>query len=263
MHSENTSKANGRATASILISVEAPRPYLDEGEYVARCTDATIAWSKRWSKWVVRIVLEPINYYKPYTGELCRFLYAGKKPAMPHITSASQLYRLLVEANGAPLVNSQIDLSIFRGRFFQIRVATVKQKSDKSHTDIDQCHWYSTVRDIALTHEPTQPTNPSNPHNPQNPHNTINPSNPDNPRNLLTYQPTQPIPKPSNTLNLSNPLTQGFPDEEFGVVMETEPYEFDLDENDCTPRISNKGSESQRSKGAATPRSQNAKRKKH
>src|SRR5580700_848186 len=75
-------KANGKAAPmSVTVSLEAPRPLLNEGPYLATCTEATCAWSRRWSKWICRLVMEPVNYTgRPYTGSLCKFLQLGSNP---------------------------------------------------------------------------------------------------------------------------------------------------------------------------------------
>ena len=53
---------SGRTERTVMISVEEPRPLLNEGKYRARCTAATIAWSRRWKKWIVKLHMEPLDW---------------------------------------------------------------------------------------------------------------------------------------------------------------------------------------------------------
>jgi|SRR5271157_460681 len=147
-----TPRSRSRSGASpqpMMISVEEPRPLLDEGEYLARCTDVTFAWSRRWKKWIVRVVLEPLNYYgRPYTGSLCRFLSLGTNPKKPHAGQQSNFRKLWVEINGGQPISGQVELGLFIGYVFKIVVATVKQ--DRNGEAIAPEHWYSTVREISF-----------------------------------------------------------------------------------------------------------------
>lgn len=76
-HRDKPAKANGKtpAVSVVTVSLEEPRQLLDEGRYTATCTAATVAWSRRWKKWIARLVMDPSDYTgRPYTGSLCKFL---------------------------------------------------------------------------------------------------------------------------------------------------------------------------------------------
>jgi len=135
----------------MMISVEEPRPLLDEGECRARCTDATVAWSKRWKKWIVVLHFEPLDYRgRPYTGELCKFLSLGTDPKKARAGQASTFRQLWVEVNGDQPSQGEVDLGIFVGHVFEIAVRTVRAKANKEKTPIPQEHWYSVVGDITF-----------------------------------------------------------------------------------------------------------------
>jgi hypothetical protein len=181
------------ASVPITISVEEPRPLLDEGEYVARCSDATIAWARRWKKWISRLVLEPVNYNgRPYTGSLCKFLQLGSNPKKPHAGQQSQFHKLWVEVNGAQPNNGELTLELFIGHLFKISVQTVR--ADKDGKKIAAVHHYSVVREIlfadALTREHLQHANTPNTDNTYNTPTQLTRE----PINLSTL-------KPSNTVN--------------------------------------------------------------
>jgi len=138
-----------RSASAITVSLEAPRPLLDEGEYLATCTDATVAWSRRWKKWIARLVMEPSDYQGiPYTGTLCKFFQLGSNPRRPHAGQQSEFRKLLVRLNGAQPVNGEASLALFVGRSFQIQVCTVRERSGEKFLPTD---WYSVVREISPT----------------------------------------------------------------------------------------------------------------
>lgn len=194
-----------RAERAVMISVEEPRPFLDEGEHFARCTTATVAWSRRWKKWIVRLVMEPLNYTgRPYSGELCKFLSLGIDPKKPRAGQASRFRTLWVEVNGAQPTQGEVDLEMFVGHVFHISVRTVKAKADKEKTPIPPEHWYSIVDQVTFckslprTLEHLQHAN------------TNNTGNTGNTPTLPTREPFNPLTltEPSNT---SNPLTPRVP----------------------------------------------------
>jgi hypothetical protein len=136
----------------IMISVEEPRPLLDEGNHLAKCTDATCAWSRRWKKWIVRLVMEPLDYHgRPYTGSLCKFLALGTNPKRPHAGQQSKFRALWVETNGGQPTGSDVDLGLFVGHTFKVSVCTVRQ--DRNGKAISSAQWYSIVREISLCSE--------------------------------------------------------------------------------------------------------------
>ncbi len=140
------------AERNVMISVEEPRPLLDEGHYTARCADATVAWSRRWKKWIVRLVMEPFDYTgRPYSGSLCKFLALGTNPKKPHAGQQSQFRSLWVEVNGGQPTGSDVDLGIFVGHTFKISIETVKR--DRSGKAIHPAHFYSIVREISFCSE--------------------------------------------------------------------------------------------------------------
>src|SRR5208337_2505908 len=147
-----TPRSPSRLSASpqpMMISVEEPRPLLNEGAYLARCTDATCAWSRRWKKWIVRLVMELLDYDgRPYSGSLCKFLSLGTNPKKPHAGQQSQFRRLWVEVNGGQPTGSDVQLGIFVGHVFKIGVGTVKQ--DRNGEAVAPAHWYSIVREISF-----------------------------------------------------------------------------------------------------------------
>jgi len=178
-------KTNGKAASmSVTVSLEAGRPLLDEGAYRARCTEATIAWSKRWKKWIAVLHMDPLNYVgRPYSGELCKFLSLGTDPKKPRAGQASIFRKLWVEANGAQPSQGEVDLEIFVGHVFEIAVRTVRAKADKEKTPIPEEHWYSVVGDVTFCKaERTTRQHRQHP-------NTSNTDNTDNTATLTTRQP--------------------------------------------------------------------------
>jgi hypothetical protein len=149
--SERIAPSNRRASAAKPpITIAAPYPLLDEGEYVAECTDSSYAWANRWRKWKARLVLNPTNYTgKAYSGQLCRFFNLGNNLKSPHAGPGSDIRALLVELNGeqpgSPIL---LDMKIFCGHLYRITVSTVKQKGNGE--PIEPANWYSIVRDIHL-----------------------------------------------------------------------------------------------------------------
>jgi hypothetical protein len=193
-------------TPAITISLEAPRPLLDEGEYSATCTDATVAWSRRWKKWIARLVMEPSNYTgRPYSGSLCKFFQLGSNPKRPHAGQQSEFRKLLVRLNGAQPVNGEASLALFVGVTFQIKVCTVKERNGEH---FDPQDWYSKVGEISpalTTHEHTntrtqQHTNTAT-HQPINTLTTKNTATP------LTQQHTRPEREPE--VCMEEDLTSG------------------------------------------------------
>jgi hypothetical protein len=132
------------------ITISAPYPLLDEGEYLAECTESSYAWAHRWRKWKARLVLAPKDYKgKAYTGQLCRFFNLGNNPSSPHVGPGSDFRALLVEVNGGQPANSVLlDVNIFAGLRYRITVATVKQ--NRNGEPIDSANQYSIVREIHL-----------------------------------------------------------------------------------------------------------------
>jgi hypothetical protein len=167
-----------RATQKPPIRIAEPYPLLDPGEYVALCTEASFDWSRRWSSWKARLVLEPQDYRgRPYTGKLCKFLGLGKDPEAPYAGPRSDLRLLLVEVNGEqPTRPDLANLSQFAGRLFRITVETVT-KNGKGEPLV-QAHWYSIVRKLHPV-APSSPFDLGNLENPRNPR-TDQPSNPGN-----------------------------------------------------------------------------------
>ena len=131
------------------ITVAAPYPLLDEGEYLAECTKASYEWANRYRKWKARLVLSPLDYSgKAYTGQLCRFFNLGNNPDSPRVGPGSDFRALLVEVHGGQPANSVLDVNIFAGRRYGITVVTVKQ--NRKGEPIAAANWDSIVRDIHL-----------------------------------------------------------------------------------------------------------------
>ena len=111
-----------------VVTLSAPYPLLDEGEYVALCTEATFDWARQWKKWMARLVLEPQNYRgRLYEGKLCRFLSLGRDPERPFAGHHSDFRKLFVEVNGAQPIAPEITMRIFEGRLYDITVETVRR----------------------------------------------------------------------------------------------------------------------------------------
>jgi len=73
-----------------LVTVAAPYPLLDAGEYVALCTEASVAWARQWASWKVRLMFEPRNYEgRSYVGRLCKFFDLGKNASSPYAGARS------------------------------------------------------------------------------------------------------------------------------------------------------------------------------
>lgn len=167
-----------------VVTLSAPYPLLDEGEYVALCTEATFDWARQWKKWMARLVLQPQNYGgRPYEGKLCRFLSLGRDPERPFAGHHSDFRKLFVEVNGAQPIAPEITMRIFEGRLYDIRVETVRL--DRNGKQRQAEHWYSIVRKIHVSGRATaQHSNPS-PLNPstqrtQTTHSTDQHSNTEN-----------------------------------------------------------------------------------
>ena len=159
-----------------VIKVAEPYPLLDPGEYVARCTQADVAWARQFSAWKVRLALEPQNYVgRPYTGTLCKFLNLGKDASAPYAGPRSQFRMLWVEVNGEQPTRPDVDVSAFEGGLYRITVETVSK--NRKGEPLSQEHWYSIVREI-------HPAAPSRPFNSVNSGNLGNPLT-DQPSNLL------------------------------------------------------------------------------
>jgi len=171
------------------ITLSEPFPLLDEGQYVARCTEATFAWARQWKKWIARLVLEPLHYQgRSYTGRLCCFLGLGRDAQKPHAGPQSRFRRLLVEVNGEQPTAAHADMEVFVSVLFDIDVVTVKTDRDGNPRPPE--HWYSIVREI----HPSKASSSST--------RTVQPSNlvPFNPSTLRT-QPTLTTDQHSNTVN--------------------------------------------------------------
>ena len=179
-------KSNGKASW-VMIGLEEPRPLLDEGRYRARCTAATVAWSKRWKKWIAVLRMDPLNYAgRPFTGDLAKFLSLGTDPKKPRAGQNSTFRDLWVEVNGAQPNRAEVDLEIFVGAIFEISVRTVKAKADKERTPIPPERWYSVCDEVTFCNS-AQTTLQHRQH--ANTNNTIN-------------TPTLATRQPSNTLTL-------------------------------------------------------------
>jgi len=146
--SERRAPSNHRTIAKPAITISAPYPFLDEGEYVAECTKASYEWANRYRKWKARLVLVPDreNASRAYTGQLCRFFNLGSNPDSPRVGPGSDLRALLVEVHGGQPVNPVLDMDIFVGCRYRITVVTVKQ--NRKGEPIAEANWYSIVRDI-------------------------------------------------------------------------------------------------------------------
>jgi len=150
------------------IMLSEPFPLLDPGDYVARCSEATYAWARQWSKWRGRLVLEPTNYTgRPYTGRLCKFLGLGADKQRPYAGPQSEFRRLLVEVNGEQPTRSDTDMDLFVGVTYAITVETVT--TDRNGKPRQPEHWYSIVRDIHPVRScaPPAPPRTFQPINPQ------------------------------------------------------------------------------------------------
>jgi hypothetical protein len=130
-----------------VITTSEPNPLLDEGQYLAECTEASFAWAHQWRQWKARLVLNPQEYTgKPYTGRLCRFFNLGQDRNKAHAGSGSYFRALWVEVNGGQPVGP-LDMEIFARHIYRITVVTVKENRNGP---IDQANWYSIVREIHL-----------------------------------------------------------------------------------------------------------------
>jgi len=142
-----------------VITTSEPNPLLDEGQYLAECTEASYAWAHQWRQWKARLVLDPKSTAilalagvdprekysgKPYTGRLCRFFNLGQDRNKPHAGSGSYFRALWVEVNGGQPVGP-LDMEIFARHIYRITVVTVKENRNGP---IDQANWYSIVREI-------------------------------------------------------------------------------------------------------------------
>lgn len=130
-----------------VITTSEPNPLLDEGQYLAECTEASFAWAHQWRQWKARLVLDPQEYTgKPYIGRLCRFFNLGQDRNKPHAGSGSYFRALWVEVNGGQPVGP-LDMDIFVKRIYKITVVTVKENRNGL---IDPVNWYSIVREIHI-----------------------------------------------------------------------------------------------------------------
>ena len=130
-----------------VITTSEPYPLLEEGQYLAECTEADYDWSHRWRQNKARLVLSPQDYTgKPYTGRLCRFFNLGQDRNKPHAGSGSDFRALWVEVNRGQPVGS-LDMDIFLKHIYRITVVTVKENRNGP---MDPVNWYSIVREIHL-----------------------------------------------------------------------------------------------------------------
>ena len=136
---------------------------MDPGAYVARCTEATYEWTRRFKKWRAILALEPLNYYgRPYTGRLCKFLGLGSDRDHPYAGPQSNFRRLLVEVNGGQPTQAHLEMDIFIGVLYDIDIETVTLDPDEEKRAPE--HWYSVVRAIHPCKNQTPPTlQPANP----------------------------------------------------------------------------------------------------
>jgi len=168
-----------------VLTLSAPYPLLDEGEYVALCTEATFDWARQWKKWMARLVLKPQNYRgRPYQGKLCRFLSLGRDPARPFAGHHSDFRKLFVEVNGAQPIAPEITMRVFEGRLYDITVETVRL--DRHGKERQAEHRYSIVRAIHVAASPTLQRSNTSPLYPstqrtQTTHSTDQHSNTENP----------------------------------------------------------------------------------
>ena len=225
MQSHSNQNRGQRPTLTrVSISLAEPRPLLDEGDYVALCTKATVAWSRRWSKWVAKLVMHPTNYEgRPYTGNLCKFFNLGRDRQGPHAGQGSEFRKLVVQLNGDQPANSGAELSMFEGQTFHIEVVTIKGRKEQTgeFKNFAACDWYSRVRRIApaaddestnlLIHQSANP--PIHQSRRARVHESTNPLIPQ-PSNPLTLN------KPTNPATQLTPQPKGFPSstqvEDFG-----------------------------------------------
>jgi hypothetical protein len=165
-------------SAKPRIKVADPYPLLDPGDYLAICTEANFQWSKQFSAWKARLVLEPQNYTgRPYVGKLCKFLDLGKDHEAPYAGPRSAFRMLWVEANGGQPTRPDVDVSILGGRWYAITVETVA--TNRKHEPLAPDHWYSIVRKMRPIAAPSRPSNLQNSGNLENlstdqPSNRIN-----------------------------------------------------------------------------------------
>ena len=145
-----------------VISLSEPYPLLDPGHYVAVCTKATYEWSRQWNKWIVILVLEPLNYQgRPYTGRLCKFLFLGTDKQRPYAGPQSHFRLLYVEVNGDQPPSLEVGVEIFVGVSFEIEVVTVKK--DRNGNPRSPEHWYSIVKGIHPCKPGSATPQPANP----------------------------------------------------------------------------------------------------
>lgn len=129
------------------IKLSAPRPLLDPGTYAARCTEATFDWANQWKKWMVRLILEPLNYTgRAYSGRLCKFLSLGSDPKGPYAGAGSDFRKLWVELNGAQPTAKEVTIQDFVGCAFEITVVTVATDRKNQPRPVED--QYSVVRGI-------------------------------------------------------------------------------------------------------------------
>jgi hypothetical protein len=214
---------------------------LDEGEYLARCTDATIAWSRRWKKWISRLVMEPLDYGgRSFTGSLCKFVSLGTDAKRPRAGPNSDFQRLWVETNGSQPINGEVSLEIFRGQLFQITVRTVREKSDNQHTPIPPEQWYSVIGDVSFckagtrTREHQQHAIANNPGNTDNTRNTSNP---------LTLTQTQ---QHHNTTTHPCPSSMGREDPDWSLGEKQQTYNVHPDDDGADATTVNSAPHAQR-----------------
>jgi hypothetical protein len=131
------------------ITLSKPYPYLDPGNYVARCVEASFDWSSQWRKNIAILKLEPLDYTGPrYAGALCKFYALGRNPEKPYAGPQSGFRRLLVEANGDQPPSLEADMDTFVGLFYDIEVVTVTK--DRNGKPLLPVHHYSVVRSIHI-----------------------------------------------------------------------------------------------------------------
>jgi hypothetical protein len=119
--------------AAAVITFGTPRPFLEPGTYLAECTGADWAWSRRWKKTLAQFKFGvPIDYTgRSYVGDLCAFVGLGTKQDAPYAPTGGKFYAVWCDANGdgptAPTLSKENLRELFVGRLFEIGVETVKK----------------------------------------------------------------------------------------------------------------------------------------
>jgi hypothetical protein len=150
--------------AAAVITFGTPRPLLKPGTYLAECTEADWAWSRRWKKNQARFKFAvPVDYTgRAYAGDLCCFLGLGTKQDAPYAPAGGKFYALWCAANGdgptSPTLSKENLRELFVGQLFQIEVETVVKAPRPDYSVVRSFQLATEIKDARTPEHSNTPT---------------------------------------------------------------------------------------------------------